>query len=237
MRVFVVNLDRSIDRMESATRQLNALGVDFERWPAVDGALLSDEERKAAVGFRWWCATGRKIRVGELGCALSHIKLYRKMIDENIPLACILEDDVKLAACLPDVLKRSETYLTSDVPTVIQLSNWTDYESDKEEIRDSSQNNSTEAYVITQEAARRILKINMPIAVPCDHWQRFARLGNIRICNIYPTACLKNDFWFGSMSSEGESLVSQWPILKKSIHKIKRFLGKAIDEFLIRLGR
>ena len=34
--------------------------------------------------------------LGAVGCLLSHLKLYKKMIDENVEVACILEDDAVL---------------------------------------------------------------------------------------------------------------------------------------------
>jgi GR25 family glycosyltransferase involved in LPS biosynthesis len=35
--VYLINLDRSVDRLENSTKELNRLNVDFERWSAVDG--------------------------------------------------------------------------------------------------------------------------------------------------------------------------------------------------------
>lgn len=39
---------------------------------------------------------GKQMSKGEIGCSHSHIKIYKKMIDENIQCACILEDDVRI---------------------------------------------------------------------------------------------------------------------------------------------
>eukprot|EP01116_Phalansterium_solitarium_P012495 TRINITY_DN2884_c0_g1_i2.p1 TRINITY_DN2884_c0_g1~~TRINITY_DN2884_c0_g1_i2.p1 ORF type:complete len:195 (-),score=44.79 TRINITY_DN2884_c0_g1_i2:1223-1807(-) len=37
----------------------------------------------------------RFLTFGEIGCALSHFKLYKKCVDENIPMMFIIEDDVR----------------------------------------------------------------------------------------------------------------------------------------------
>jgi glycosyl transferase family 25 len=36
---------------------------------------------------------GKPLNRGEIGCALSHFKVYQKIIDENLPYALIFEDD------------------------------------------------------------------------------------------------------------------------------------------------
>lgn len=42
--VFVINLDKSTERMAKISERLNQLGISYERIPAVYGADLSQEE-------------------------------------------------------------------------------------------------------------------------------------------------------------------------------------------------
>ena len=42
---------------------------------------------------------GRELTPGELGCSLSHIRLWEKMVKENIPEVLILEDDLLIGKC------------------------------------------------------------------------------------------------------------------------------------------
>ena len=80
MKVFLINLDRDQERLKAADAQLKALGVEYEWIPAVYGKSLSQEEKQRKVNrFRWWCAVGRSMTDGELGCALSHAAVYRWM--------------------------------------------------------------------------------------------------------------------------------------------------------------
>lgn len=69
MKVYVINLDRSVERWASISKQLNSAGVMYQRIPAVDGqrtptAELVDDE----MCFR---QMGRGLRQGEVGCYLS----------------------------------------------------------------------------------------------------------------------------------------------------------------------
>ncbi len=36
------------------------------------------------------------VRHGEVGCALSHIKIYSHIVKKNIPLSLVLEDDSEI---------------------------------------------------------------------------------------------------------------------------------------------
>lgn len=42
MQVYLVNMDRSKERLEIMSQRLAALGINFERVPAVDGSKLAD---------------------------------------------------------------------------------------------------------------------------------------------------------------------------------------------------
>lgn len=64
----------------------------------------------------------RKIRPGEIGCTLSHQKCYRKIIDEQLPCALILEDDLLPGADFDSLISLLEPLLSTPEPRVILLS-------------------------------------------------------------------------------------------------------------------
>ena len=93
--VFVINLKRSAARRDHTTKQLNDLGIPFQIIEAVDGTDLSDSEIKNNGNFGIY-KNGlypRYLLKEEIGCALSHLNIYHKMVAEKTPIACILEDD------------------------------------------------------------------------------------------------------------------------------------------------
>lgn len=88
---FVINLDRSPSRLASVTAELGRAGVAFTRFAATDGALA---DRGGAEVSPW----GRHFATDSmLGCALSHVRLWRHVRDAGLPAALIMEDDVLLA--------------------------------------------------------------------------------------------------------------------------------------------
>lgn len=101
MKVFVISLERDTARRESVCRNLAQYGVDFELFPAVWGADVdrSLPEIYDAQSFELKnnlfskTIIHGKLTDGELGCALSHLRLYQKIIADQLPGAIVLEDD------------------------------------------------------------------------------------------------------------------------------------------------
>lgn len=53
----------------------------------------------------------RKLSPGEIGCALSHIKIYQKMIENDIEWAMIFEDDISIRENIKSLLTISRNLL------------------------------------------------------------------------------------------------------------------------------
>lgn len=81
--VFLINLDRRPDRLETATVQLNRHGIPFARWGAADGSKLPMPLDYTAGA-------------GALGCRESHVAILRHALDNNIDFLTVFEDDVVL---------------------------------------------------------------------------------------------------------------------------------------------
>jgi len=62
----------------------NLKDVEFEFYDGVDG-------RK--VDKKYYDEKGSRLTYGQLGCALSHLGIYKKMVDEDIDIALVMEDD------------------------------------------------------------------------------------------------------------------------------------------------
>jgi glycosyl transferase, family 25 len=96
-KVLVINLDRASERLAHMKSELAAIYLPFDRVVARDGMEFSDLEIKDCYSPFWFgLFHGRQITKGELGCALSHRSAYRKIIDEKLDWALILEDDVSV---------------------------------------------------------------------------------------------------------------------------------------------
>lgn len=190
MRTFLVNLDRNTERLAWMQEQLGKLGIAYERFPAVDGRALSKEERQRVYSpARAWLANGHLLQPGELGCALSHLGIYRRLVDENIPYALLLEDDCTFDDDFMDSLRLAERSIKAQRRQVLLLSGHGLTQVEKKSRRGVVAIESgacTDAYLITREAAAAILKMNDPIVVPCDTWRRFRQRADVELYRVFP---------------------------------------------------
>lgn len=89
--VFVINLDSAKERLEKIARALHAKGIPFERVPAIDGRGLADPTQ--FVSTFSLLLRPKSFLPEEVGCWLSHRKVWQRIVKERIPLALVLEDD------------------------------------------------------------------------------------------------------------------------------------------------
>jgi glycosyl transferase family 25 len=95
--VLVLNLPRDSERRAWIGGHLRALGVSFEIADAIDGRAIPDHEAaQHRKNFRRH--HGREATPGEIGCALSHLRLFRLIADGADEFVCTMEDDVELSS-------------------------------------------------------------------------------------------------------------------------------------------
>jgi GR25 family glycosyltransferase involved in LPS biosynthesis len=91
MSVLVINLDRDTERLATFL-QTNGHVADIVRFPAVDGRLVD----RNALMQRGMIGPELSYGAGILGCALSHLELWRRAVASNASTT-IVEDDAILA--------------------------------------------------------------------------------------------------------------------------------------------
>jgi glycosyl transferase family 25 len=92
---FVINLDKSHQRMSQIAARLNDLGMPYERIPAVYGASLSPADLETSYSKTLNAKTYRRpLSNAEIGCYMSHLKAWQTIVDREIPCALVLEDDL-----------------------------------------------------------------------------------------------------------------------------------------------
>ncbi|GGF60867.1 glycosyltransferase family 25 protein [Alteromonas lipolytica] len=105
--IWLINLDKCADRLVSATEQLQRAGLTAERFSAVNGKALSEEEIAACYDEQANKAFFRRpISRGEIGCYLSHRTLWQRMVDEQIEVAVIIEDDIIIDPKFGEVISK-----------------------------------------------------------------------------------------------------------------------------------
>lgn len=176
--IFVVNMKHHADRREAAAAQLARVGLTPTFFEAVNGREMpaSDAALQDVPGRLRRAA--KPLMPGEMGCYLSHWRIFEKMVAEDVPMALVLEDDLVIADELPAVLDAlardglppfdliklaiSETGLSRSFDAIVDLT------AESKLVRHHNVCNSTVAYVITKAGAQRFLEYGMPIRYPID---------------------------------------------------------------------
>lgn len=116
--IYVINLDRDVERwqrMQQVTRAADLPNV--QRFSAINGKDMENDKFKE--GTTW---LGRQLQpVGVLGCAMSHMALWKKIVADKVPWAIILEDDVELVPNFREKLEHNLKQLLHNAPTLSRL--------------------------------------------------------------------------------------------------------------------
>lgn len=113
--IFVISLADATARRSAISSQLDALGLDYEFFDAVDGRKGLPAEYEAMVDRPGTLATlGRSMGEAEYACALSHLEVYRRILERSHPGAIVFEDDAIIGPLFPAFL-RDKVYLQADL--------------------------------------------------------------------------------------------------------------------------
>lgn len=100
---YVINLDRSRDRLARMARQFHSLGIPVVRVPAIDGSRVRPKVlNKVATPFCRKLCTASMI-----GCALSHMKTWKLVTQLGHERTLVFEDDAALAPGFVEGLRQA----------------------------------------------------------------------------------------------------------------------------------
>lgn len=242
MKLFVISLERCQERRRLVEANLQSLNLEYELVNAVDGKKLSNEELALVKTEDRICldlASNKQVFVtnkltdGEIGCALSHLKVYQKIIDLDLDYACILEDDVAL---YPPILKAFENIDKITEPwDVINFTHHkgvrSSYLAKKYYFGESSESCKIQyfkkegmnihqldvilnirrliamaaCYVITKDACKRLIEIGYPVRLAADYLLGYFPYNKLRIFKVFPD----KDYYL--TYNNMESLISSRP--------------------------
>ena len=188
--IYVINLDRDAERMASIRANLEALGLPFERLPAVMGKDVPDWEKLVDLPTYAWRNRLDMPRAGEVGCTLSHLKAMETFLRTEAPWCVILEDDVEVLPACVDVLR---SLADKDDWDLVKLFHFhagmpvtkRALGAEHRLVVHLTRTTSSAAYVVNRRAAETLLKSMRPISEQVDHaldrpWETGLRVRGVR---------------------------------------------------------
>jgi len=173
--VFYINLDSSKDRNENMIRQFKKYNVnDYTRIPAINGKefLSMNEDIFTVMGDPTtykFVNSSSTTEPSYIGCDLSHLYAAKVIVDNNLPYALVLEDDMDLGLTkvwdksLSGIISEYESMIKKDSGKefdILKISNLACNTMSKTYVRDNVDNRcySTTAMVYSLNGAKKLLK-------------------------------------------------------------------------------
>lgn len=101
--IFVINLERDAVRLEHMDNRLKAIGLTYERFPAIHGHEVPQWLRK------WFFTDNgepvQSLTKGEVGVYASHLCVHKLLIERDLDAALVMEDDLVIDETLVTVLE------------------------------------------------------------------------------------------------------------------------------------
>lgn len=92
--IWLINLPDSKERAAAMQRQLDQLGLIYQKFDAVNGRAAWDQLKESVDLPAFERNVGRPVMPGEIGCYHSHLQVWRAFQQTGALAALVLEDDV-----------------------------------------------------------------------------------------------------------------------------------------------
>ncbi|MEP3388409.1 MAG: glycosyltransferase family 25 protein [Reichenbachiella sp.] len=216
MKVFIINMAKDVRRKKDMQNQFDKLDLDVEFFEGANGKLIPpDEFSKIAAIEKLEDKEKRPISElkGMVGCTYSHYLIYQKMINENIEVACVLEDDIILASDFGDYLSYIEKQIRKNeiISLHTLLYNPILLNSDRRKYKECEimtpeppKIRGTQGYVITNYCATQLAEEMMPIKEFPDCFNRYHLFcEDVQIRVLFPF--IIRHMWVDSVRDEKSS--------------------------------
>ena len=173
--VWVLNLERSVERRRFMKEQLDRLGFHYEFVAAVDGRSLSRDHLGLYSKAEALRCKHRELGRGEVGCAISHASMWQRLVETNHDAVLILEDDVLVGEMLVRILSLIDVFpddwdVVNFKTDVAQAPFGKPFFDIYKFCRFVSPPNRTCAYLLSLAGARKLLRGVFPIRRPVDDY-------------------------------------------------------------------
>jgi GR25 family glycosyltransferase involved in LPS biosynthesis len=180
--IHVINLKSRPIKKKYIQKQFDEQNIKFNFFEAVDGNNLNPESliKKGIIDPNTSTKYSKRVlRKGEIGCSMSHVSIWMKLLNSNKKYALIFEDD----AILCDNFKQKLYNTINEANTT----NWDvlylnencynhfgkkcDGESVTENIiRPKNVGYGLYGYIITKEGVKKLFKNVLPFIIPIDNY-------------------------------------------------------------------
>jgi glycosyl transferase, family 25 len=198
---FVINLAENTTRMANSAAALKAQNIVFERIEGVNGWKLPEDEIAKVYDAARNRRDGKHPLVRpEIGCYLSHIECWQRIADGDAPGGIIFEDDFSASADIAEILAQTcadsardwdvvKLFTFDDEPKVVRERKLGRYRL----VVPYRVPTCLIGYVLTREAALRLVEKSVPFFRPVDEDMKFYWEKDLRVALVLPAPITVGD--------------------------------------------
>ncbi|MCK7608046.1 glycosyltransferase family 25 protein [Acinetobacter portensis] len=231
MQNLVISLKTAIDRRKHIKEQFESKNIAFQFFDALTPDLARPLAEKMKLNI-----SNEDLSPGELACFMSHISIWQKIVDENIPYLAIFEDDIFLGEQADRILNSYE-WIEKDWD-IIKLEAFADrlflakeiscIKNTQRTIRKlNGKNLGTAGYILSQKGAKAYLDyVSARPLIPLDEmmFDIFIKENKVSIYQVCPAICIQEMKLYPNTKNglTSELLIERKQRMKK--HKKKGWL-------------
>lgn len=239
MQIFVISLTTAYERRAHIQQEFGKQKIDFQFFDALKPDLALPFSQQLGLNFNSDILTQ-----GELACFMSHVSIWKKMIDENIPYAAVFEDDVFLgedahkifsdtAWIDPDwhIIKTEafaeRVFLTGQAKQIP--------ESGREIIQLAGQNLGTAGYILSLKGAQAYFEYVKRIElIPLDHvmFDQFIEQKVTPVYQVNPALCIQE-----MMLHPEKNTVLSSELFTERRARMKKMKKKGFAKLMVEIAR
>jgi GR25 family glycosyltransferase involved in LPS biosynthesis len=163
MKIFIINLERRKDKLDRIKERIEKIKnkEEIKIIKAVDGIKINDEylnNNNYKIHNKWRDKNHKRpIKLGEIGCSLSHYKIWKRIVEENIEFAIILEDD----AVFSDNYNEKINEITKSIDFDMLYLGRKVFNKNEEEVNENMVKSNfsywTIGYILTNKGAKKLI--------------------------------------------------------------------------------
>jgi GR25 family glycosyltransferase involved in LPS biosynthesis len=197
--VYLINMDKDIDRLKKVTKECDKVNIKFERFPGIKVSDLSQNilDKYVPEEIQKYGSDGM------IGCGLSHLLIWQDAIKKNYKNILVLEDDVQFTDNFNEYLENVMEELPKDYDILylgyFELLCRKSFDSSFNYINKPIFPFGLHAYIISNKGLKKIVKLITKMNEHID--SLIAR--NIKKLNIYASKKkIVNQIWESSNNSD-----------------------------------
>ena len=242
MKKFVISLSTASERRKHICSEFGKKSISFDFFDALtpEPAALFAKELNLNVD-------GQSLTKGEVACFMSHVFLWNKMIQENIPYMAIFEDDIYLGENIKEFL--SDTLWLDSNWHLIKVEEFTqkvalgpklkEFNSnpDRAIFELKSKNLGTAGYILSLNGAKKLLHYiqSLDQLIALDHlmFEKLVKDKILSVCQMKPALCIQDV----TLYSTKDSVRFASHLYKERQVRMKSNKKRGVDKILLELSR